>query len=133
MEKMQDRNFTRMLHVALNKSWKQHPTKKPAFYHTNNSSKTNKAYTKIKKVGYQSRGWPEGSLFNSYNTEVWGKALLLPLNFSTLPFVVYWFIQCNFRYCGGIKDIMFLKHAGTERSRSVVRPTSDVTPTAWDL
>ena len=31
------------------------------------------------------------------------------------------------------KAVVFLKHVGTERSRSVVRPTLDVTPTARDL
>ena len=35
------------------------------------------------KVGDWSRGRPEGSLFNSYNTE--GRALLLSLDCSTLP------------------------------------------------
>ena len=34
-----------------------------------------------------SRGWPEGSLFNSYYTEVSGRALLLSLDCSTLPLI----------------------------------------------
>ena len=33
------------------------------------------------------RGRPEGSLFNSYNTKVQGRALLLPLDCSTLPLI----------------------------------------------
>ena len=37
------------------------------------------------KVGGRSRGWPEGSLFDSYNIEVYGRALLLFLGCSTLP------------------------------------------------
>ena len=39
----------------------------------------------VSKVGNRSRGWPEGSLFNSYYTEVWGRVLLLSLYCSTLP------------------------------------------------
>ena len=38
----------------------------------------------ISKVGDRSRGRPEGSLFNSYHTEVQGRALLLSLDCSTL-------------------------------------------------
>ena len=41
-------------------------------------------YTYISKLGDRSRGRPGGSLFNSYNTEVKGKALLLSLDCSTL-------------------------------------------------
>ena len=37
------------------------------------------------KVGDCSQGWPEGSLFNSYFTEVYGRALLLSLDCPTLP------------------------------------------------
>ena len=45
-------------------------------------------YTYIKsKVGDRSRGWPEGSLFNSYYTEMSGRTLLLSLDFSTLPLI----------------------------------------------
>ena len=40
-----------------------------------------------KKVGDCSRVWPEGSLFNSYNTKVQGRALLHSLDFSTLPLI----------------------------------------------
>ena len=36
-------------------------------------------------VGDHSWGWPEGSLFNSYYTEVSGTGLLLSLDCSTLP------------------------------------------------
>ena len=42
-------------------------------------------------------------------------------------------VLCDFRCLGGIKDVVFLKHMGTERSRSVVRPTLDVTSTVRDL
>ena len=41
----------------------------------------------ISKVGDRSRGRPEGSLFNSYYTEVWGRALLQSLDYSTLPLI----------------------------------------------
>ena len=37
------------------------------------------------KVGDHSRGWPEGSLFDSYYTMVYGRVLLLSLDCSTLP------------------------------------------------
>ena len=36
-------------------------------------------------VGDLSRGWLEGSFFNSYNTKASGRALLLSLDCSTLP------------------------------------------------
>ena len=39
------------------------------------------------KVGDRSRGRREGSLFNSYCTEVQGRALLLPPDCSTLPLI----------------------------------------------
>ena len=39
------------------------------------------------KVGDRSRGRPEVSLFNSEYTEVSGRALLLSLDFSTLPLI----------------------------------------------
>ena len=39
------------------------------------------------KVSNRSRGWPEGSLFNSYNIEVKKGALLLSLDCSTLPLI----------------------------------------------
>ena len=39
------------------------------------------------KVGDRSRGWSEGSLFHSYNTEVSGRALFLSLDCSTLPLI----------------------------------------------
>ena len=42
-----------------------------------------KSYKK-RKVGNLSRGWPENSLFNSYYTEVLGRALLLFLDCFTL-------------------------------------------------
>ena len=43
-------------------------------------------------VDDRSQGGPEGSLFNSYYTEVSGKALLLPSDFSPLPLIrtLYW-------------------------------------------
>ena len=37
------------------------------------------------KVGDRSRRRPEGSIFNSYYTEVYGRVLLLSLDCSTLP------------------------------------------------
>ena len=41
----------------------------------------------VSKVGDRSRGRPEVSLFNSEYTEVSGRALLLSLDFSTLPLI----------------------------------------------
>ena len=35
----------------------------------------------------RSRVWPEGSLYNSYYTEVYGRVLLLSLDCSTLPLI----------------------------------------------
>ena len=40
-----------------------------------------------RKVGDRSRGWPEGSIFNSYYIEVSGRALLLSLDCSALPLI----------------------------------------------
>ena len=42
---------------------------------------------KVSKVGNHSRGRLEGSLFNSYYTEAYGRALLLSLDCSTLPLI----------------------------------------------
>ena len=42
---------------------------------------------KLSKFGDCYRGWPEGSLFNSYYTEVYGRALILSLDCSTLPLI----------------------------------------------
>ena len=44
-------------------------------------------YIYIHKVGDYSWGQPEGSLFNSYCTEVLGRARLLSLDCSTLPLI----------------------------------------------
>ena len=41
----------------------------------------------ILKAGDHSRGWPEGSLFDSYYTKVLGRALLLSLGCPTLPLI----------------------------------------------
>ena len=40
-------------------------------------------------AAHTDRSWgrPEGSLFNSYYTEVWGRVLLLSLDCSTLPLI----------------------------------------------
>ena len=48
------------------------------------------------KVGDLSRGWPEGSLFNNYYTEVEERVLLLSLIFSPLPLIrtlYYWVLS----------------------------------------
>ena len=45
----------------------------------------NNKVSKLSKVGDRSRGRPEGSFFNSFYTEVLGRALLLSLDCSTLP------------------------------------------------
>ena len=42
---------------------------------------------KVSRVGDRSRGQPEGSIFNSYYTEVLGRALLLSLDCSILPLI----------------------------------------------
>ena len=42
----------------------------------------------IIKVGDLSRGWPEVSLFNSHNTDIERRALLLSLDCSTLPLIL---------------------------------------------
>ena len=39
------------------------------------------------KLSPFSRGWPEGSLFESYNTKVQERVLLLSLDCSTLPLI----------------------------------------------
>ena len=44
-----------------------------------------KQYKKSSKVGDRSRGRLEGSLFNSYCTKLYERALLLSLDCSTLP------------------------------------------------
>ena len=46
----------------------------------------------VSKAGDCSRGGPEGSLFDSYNTEVYGMAPLLSLDCSTLPLILN--LQC---------------------------------------
>ena len=53
-------------------------------------------YIYISKFSDHSRGGPEGSLFNSYSTEVWGMA---QLNCSTLPFDPY-LIKLNIKQRG---------------------------------
>ena len=41
---------------------------------------------------------------------------------------VLWLVPRYFRYLGGIKDVGFLKHVGTERSRSVyTQPSRNTT------
>ena len=47
--------------------------------------KTGETIISKSKVGDRSRGRPEGSLFNSYYTEVQERALLLSLDCFTLP------------------------------------------------
>ena len=46
-----------------------------------------KSYMISSKVSKLSRGWPEGSLFNSYNTKVQWRVLLHFLHCSTLPLI----------------------------------------------
>ena len=45
-------------------------------------------YIKVSRFGDLSRGWPECSLFNSYYTKVYGRALLHSLDSSTLPLML---------------------------------------------
>ena len=49
----------------------------------------------IIKVGYHSRWWPEGSLFNTVVSE---RALLYSLDCSTLPLYSYLIIQGGIKY-----------------------------------
>ena len=51
------------------------------------SSSCHAISTDIIKVGDRSQGHPEGSFFNSYYTEVQGRALLLSLDCSNLPLI----------------------------------------------
>ena len=50
----------------------------------------------VDMVSDQSWGWPKGFLLNSYYTKVYGRALLLSLDCSTLPLIhtlYYWVIS----------------------------------------
>ena len=56
------------------------------------NTRLNLVYELISKTIYtkvcdHSRGWPDGSLFRSYYTEVWERALLLSQDCSTLPLI----------------------------------------------
>ena len=54
-------------------------------------------------VGDRSRWWPKGFLFNRYYTELYGRALLLPLDCSTLPLIrtLYcWLLRSGFKVFG---------------------------------
>ena len=42
----------------------------------------------VSKVGELSRGWPAGSLFNSYHAEVLERVLLHFLDCSNLPLII---------------------------------------------
>ena len=57
-----------------------------------NQTKSNHKYI---SVGDHSEGWPEGSLFISYNTEMLVSALLLSLDCFTLPSIctLYWMLS----------------------------------------
>ena len=52
-----------------------------------NSVAPRKKVYEVSKVGDLRRGLPEGSLFNSYYTEIYGRALLHSLDCSTLPLI----------------------------------------------
>ena len=56
-----------------------------------------KTYVYKSKVGDHSWGRPDGSLFNSYFTDVQARALILSLDCSILPLI------CNIFKQGGIK------------------------------
>ena len=47
-----------------------------------------KSKVKKNKVVDFRRGWPEGSLFNSYYTDVYGRALHHSQDYSTLPLIL---------------------------------------------
>ena len=53
--------------------------------------------------------------------------------FSIFDGVVSWLVTRDFWYRGDIKHVVFLKHGCSARSRSKVRPTSNVTSIARDL
>ena len=64
-KKKVDRNYTRMLHTLLNKSWKQHPTKQPFVSHLKKHlSKTNKTYWALQEK--QAWSHKEASSMGSY-------------------------------------------------------------------
>ena len=50
------------------------------------------------KVGDRSQGRPEGSLFNSYEIEVYGRALLLSQDCSTLHLILLSVLQGGIKY-----------------------------------
>ena len=65
--------------------------------YTFHGSWTGQNIYEVSKVGDRSQGRPEGSLFNSYYTEVWGRVLLLSLDCSTLPLIctLYCWVLCK--------------------------------------
>ena len=48
----------------------------------------NSSYNYEKKIGDLSQGWPKGSLFDSYYTNVLGRVPLPSLDFSTLLLIL---------------------------------------------
>ena len=59
--------------------WRERESQGTVCYHPN---------FMISKLSDLSRGWPEGSLFNSYYNKVLGRALLLSLDYFTLPLIL---------------------------------------------
>ena len=51
-------------------------------------------YIYSQQVDHRCRRWSEGSLFDSYYSEVYGKVLLLSLNCSTYPWSITYNVEC---------------------------------------
>ena len=91
--------------------------------------KRNQNWNKSSKVGDCSQGRPEGSLFNSYYTDVLGRALLLSLDCSTLPLIrtIYRWVLSKEVSSTIFKGVFGMKRPGIElRSLS---PLANTLPT----
>ena len=88
----------------------------------------------LSKVGDCSRGWPEGSIFNSYYTEMEGRALLLSLDCSILPLIrtlYYWVLgkevsSTIFRVFGMIRTGIEPRSLGPLANTLPMRPMSQL-------
>ena len=68
-------------------------------------------------------------LYLSYKNWFWRKTLNLKSEFCSCIVAQTMWLPVSQKY----KNVVFLKDVAIERSWLVVRLTSDVTPTAWDL
>ena len=82
----------------------------------------------MSKVGDHSWGWPEGSLFNSFYTEVLGRVLLLSLDCSTLPLIhtLYCWVLSK-EVSSSIFKVFGMMQAGIEPMSP--RPLANILPT----